>query len=85
MDLGCFRAAIVHRDFDEQIFRRFLRVLHEHIEVTVLIEHAGIEQLVLHLVPIAPAIGLDEIGIRKTCLRILVQYFMYEWVGVLSR
>ena len=60
MNLGRFRAAIVDGDLDQDVFGRLLGVFHEHVEVTVLVEHARVEQLVLELVPAAPAVGLDR-------------------------
>jgi hypothetical protein len=46
---GRFGPAVLDRDLNEDVFRRCLRILDEHIEVAVLIENAGVEQLVLEL------------------------------------
>ena len=51
---GRLGAAIVDRDLDEDVLRRFLGVLDEHVEVAVLVEDPGIDQLVLELV-LSPA------------------------------
>ena len=68
-----FRAAVVDGDLDQDVFGRLLGILHEHVEVAVLVEHARIEQFVLELVPAAAAAGLDKVGIRERRLRILVE------------
>ena len=51
-------AAIDHPDPDQNIFGRGLGVLHQHIEVAVLAEDAGIAQLILGIVAAAPSILL---------------------------
>ena len=52
---------------------RRLRVLDEHVEVAIAIEHARVEQLVLELMASTVAVGVDEIVVRKGRLRVLVQ------------
>ena len=39
------RPAIVNRDAHQNVFRRRLRVFDEHIQVAVVVEDAGVEQL----------------------------------------
>ena len=51
-----------------------LRVLDEHVEVAVVVEDAGVEQLVLRIAARAPAVLRDEILVRKGPLRILVEH-----------
>ena len=46
---GRFRPTIVDGNADEYVFRAFLRVFHEHVEVAVVLEDAGVEQFVLEL------------------------------------
>ena len=50
-----------------------LGVLHEDVEVAVVIEDAGVEELILHLVPGAPAVRLHQVGVGKGRLRVLVE------------
>ena len=69
-----FRTAIGHADADANVFRIFLRVLHQDIEVAVLVEHARIHQLELGLGARPPA-AVDQALVRKRRLRILVQVF----------
>ena len=73
MDFRRFRAAIVDADLDQNVLGRFLGVFHEHIEIAVLVKHAGVEQLVLEFVAVAVAVGADQliVGIRR--LRIFVE------------
>ena len=71
--LGRFGAAIVDRDLNQDVFRGRLGILDEDVEVAILVEHAGIDQFVLHFLPAAAAAGLDKIGVRECRLRILVE------------
>ena len=67
------RAAVLDCDPDEDVFGGRLRVLHEHVEVPILVEHSGVEQLVLGIESSAARVLIDQGGVRKLCLRILVQ------------
>ena len=49
MQLGRLGAAIVDGDLDQDVLGRRLGVLDEDVEVAVLVEDAGVEQLVLEL------------------------------------
>ena len=68
------RAAIVRSDEHQNVLGRDLCVLHENVEVAVLVEHAGVEQLKLRLVS-AAAVFLHQPAVRKFRLRILVEHF----------
>ena len=70
---GRFRPAIVHGDADEDVFRALLRVFHEHVEVPVVVEGAGIEQLVLELVPRSAPVRVDQVPVGILPLRVLVE------------
>ena len=50
-----------------------LRVLHEDVEIAVVLEHAGVEELVLHVVTAPPPIRLHQVGVRIRRLRVLVE------------
>jgi hypothetical protein len=73
VQVGFFRTAIVHGDLNQEIFRRGLGVFDEHVEVAVLAEDAGVEQLVFEILPAAATVGLDEIVIGIGRLRVLVE------------
>ena len=65
--------AVVRRDPDRQVLRVGLGVLDEDIEVAIVLEYAGIEQLVLRVLSGAALVLLDELAVRKRRLRILVE------------
>ena len=68
-----FRAAIRSRDLDQDVFDVGLGVFHEHIEVAVLVEYAGVQQFEFRLVLAAPLVFVDQLGIGKLRLRIFVE------------
>ena len=67
------RTAVVHGATDQDVIRAGLGVLEEHVVVAIVIEHAGVEQFVLELFAREQGIGLDQAGVRKGPLRVLVQ------------
>src|SRR6516162_268860 len=71
--LGRLGPAIVDRNLDQNIFRPILGVFDEDVEVAVVVEDAGVEQLVLELIPAAAAVGVNQIGVRELPLRILIE------------
>ncbi len=46
------------------VLGRALRVLDVDVDVAVVVEHAGVEQLVLEVVAAAVAVRRDEVGVR---------------------
>ncbi len=60
-------------DPDEDVFRASLGVLHEDIEVTVVIEYTRVEQFVLHLVAGPLFVGVDKVAVGVGSLGILVE------------
>jgi hypothetical protein len=52
--LGGFRAAVVYGDSNQNVFRITLGMFDEDVEVTIIIEYAGIEEFVPELFPWAP-------------------------------
>ncbi len=75
MQVGPLPSAIADGDLNQQILGRFFRIFDEHVEVAVVVEHAGVEQFVFEFIAPAAAAGVDKIGIGKRRLRILVQVF----------
>ena len=55
-------AAVVRSDPDRQVLRVGLGVLDEDVEVAIVIEYAGIEQLVLRTLSGAALVLLDELA-----------------------
>ena len=82
MKHGVVGPAVVGRDLHQQVVRRRLGVLDEDVEVAVVVEDAGVEQLELRLTAAAAAVLLDELGVGKRALRILVEHLQ---VGVRRR
>jgi hypothetical protein len=67
------RATVGHRDPDEDILGRGLGVLDEDVEVAVVREDAGVEQLVLQLLARPMAVRHHEVVVRVGPLRVLVE------------
>ena len=65
--------AVVDGDAHEDVAWPGFGVLHEHVEVAVLVEGAGVDQLVLEVLARAPAVGLEQVAVRELALRVLVQ------------
>jgi hypothetical protein len=82
VQLGLLRAAVMGRYLDQDVLGRRLRILHEHVEVAVLLEDPGVEELVLHLVAAAPSVRLHQVGVGIRGLRVLVQelHVRVSWV-----
>jgi hypothetical protein len=70
---GRLRPAVVHRDANQDVLRALLRILHEHVEVAIVVEGARVEQLVLELFPGSPAVGLDQVPVGVLPLRVFVE------------
>ena len=73
MQFGRVRSPVDRRDPHQDVFRTGLGILHEDVEVAVVIEDAGVEEFILHLVPGAPSVRLHQIGIGIGRLGILVE------------
>src|SRR5271163_1580354 len=66
-------ASIADADFNQQIVGRRLRVFNKNIEIAIVVENAGVQQLVFLFIARALAIGLDEVVVRIGALRVLVE------------
>ena len=71
--LGRFWATVVDGDLDQYVVGGSFGILHEHVEIPILIEHPRIDQFVLEFVPAPAAAGLDQVIVRKGRLRIFVE------------
>ena len=65
-------AAVLHGDAREHLGRRDLRVGDLHRPEPVVLEHAGVEQLVLALLLAAAGVLVDELLVRVRGLRVVV-------------
>jgi hypothetical protein len=63
---------IVRRDPDQDIVRRDFRIFDKHIKITVIVEDAGIDQLVFQFLPRTGTIYTYKVIIRKWTLRVFV-------------
>ena len=66
------RPAVVRGDAHQQVVVVRLRVLDLHVEVAVVVEHAGVEQLVLEVAEAALAVRPQQVVVRVRRLRVLV-------------
>jgi hypothetical protein len=66
------RTAVMRRDQHQDVIGAGLCVLHDHVEIPILIEDPGVQQLVLHLLLAPAAVSGQEVPIRERPLRILV-------------
>ncbi len=73
MQCGRLRPAVTYADLNQQVLRRLLGILDKHVKVAVFVEHARIEQFILHVAAIAPLARLHQVAVREFRLRILVQ------------
>src|SRR5690349_19185723 len=73
MQVGCFGSTVGHVDADKNVFGRSLRVFDLDVEVSVLVEYAGVHQLKFWRVLAASAILLDKTAVREFGLRVFVQ------------
>jgi hypothetical protein len=60
-------------DLDQDIIGGNLRVFNEHVEITVIIEHAGVDQFVLWIGAASLTVRGYQIVVWKRALRILVE------------
>ena len=75
------RTAIPGRDLHQNVAGLRLRVFDEYIEVAILGEDAGIEELVFRQVRAAPGVLLHQIRIGKRPLRIFVEHLQIRMRG----
>ena len=73
VQLGRLRPAVGHRDLHQDVLGADLGVLDEDVEVPVALEDPGVEELVLHLLPAPPAVGLHQVVVGEGGLRVLVE------------
>ena len=75
LQLGRFRPAVVDRDLDQHVLGAGLGIFDEDVEITVLVEDPGIDQLIFEAGAPARRIGFDQILIGVAGLRIFVEIF----------
>lgn len=65
---------VVHGDEHENVIGRVLGIFHRHIEVAVVLEDPGVEDLVLGIRQTTPGVFRHQIGIGKGRLGVLVEH-----------
>src|SRR5512143_4003379 len=73
VQLRRLRTAVEGCDLHQNVFWTGFCVLHEDVEIAVIVEYPSVEELVLHLVPGALFARLYEIAVRKSGLRVVVE------------
>src|SRR5262245_11636715 len=74
VQFGIFWSAIEGFDANANVLRASLGVFDKNVKVAVIVEDAGIEQLVLRPAAITAAVLLDQLTIGELPPRILVQH-----------
>ena len=72
VERGGLGAAVDGGHPHQDVFRRGLGVLDDHVEVPVLVEQAGLDQLVLELAAVPASVLLEEPAVGELGLRVLV-------------
>src|SRR5260370_40309948 len=67
------RTSVSCTDPDENVFRARFGVLREDVEITVFVEGACIQQLILEITSIPATVFFHELAVRKFSLLVLVQ------------
>jgi hypothetical protein len=62
------RTSVESRDPHQNIFRQFLSVLHEHIEVTVRVKNPGIKEFIFHFIAAAASVGKNQDFVGESLL-----------------
>ena len=73
MEPGGLRPAVVDGDPDQDVVRTALGVLEKDVEVPVVVEDAGVDQLVLELLPRPALVRFHQVPVRELPLRVLVE------------
>ena len=73
MKRGRVRPPIADADLDQDVGRPLLGIFDDDVEVAIVLEDAGIEQLVLHVLAATPTVRGDQVVVGVGLLRILVE------------
>ena len=68
-------AAIGRFDADQDIVGAGFGVFDDHVEITIVVENAGVDELELQIAFAAPAVFFNQPPVRKFRLRVLVEKF----------
>ena len=73
MEPGGFRPAVVDGNPDQDVVRAVFSVLEKDVEVPVVVEDAGVDQLVLELLPRPALVSFHQVPVREFPLRVFVE------------
>jgi len=73
MQFGRLRSPVGRRDPHEDVFRTGFGILNEDVEIAVVIEDAGVEKFILHVVAVTLAVRLQQVSERKGRLGIFAE------------
>src|SRR5262245_59712271 len=68
----CFGSSIGNVDSNEEVFTVRFGILHEHVEISIVIKYGGVHQFVFGFLLSAAAVFFDELRVRVLALWILV-------------
>jgi hypothetical protein len=74
MQGGVVGPPVVHRDLEQDVLGRRLRVLHLDVEVPAGVEDPGIEKLVFGVRLASCPVDRNQVGVREFGLRVLVEH-----------
>jgi hypothetical protein len=66
-------SAVVDGHTDQEVLRAFLRVFQEDVEVAVVVEDPGVEELVFELLPRPLPVRVQEVPVGELALRVFVE------------
>ena len=81
MQIRGFFSPIVDGDPDQDVFMRGFGIFDEDIEITLILKDTGVPQFKFRIVFAPSLVFLDESGIRKGGLRVLVEVFHVRMRG----
>ncbi len=73
--------AVVHADPHDDVVRALLGVLDRDIEITVVLEHAGVEDLVFGITEAAAGVFRHQVVVGEGGLRVLVEHAHVRMAG----
>jgi len=75
VNLGYVRTAVVGGYLHEEVVGTRFRIFDDDVEVAVVGENSGVDELVFGIELSARMVGADEVGVRELTLWILVDHF----------
>src|SRR5262249_38498627 len=67
------RPTIAQVDQDQNVGRRAFRVFYKYIEISIVLKDASVQQFIFLIITAAPPIGLEQISIGVSILRVFIK------------